>query len=179
MPPIGSLLLALALLVIVGLFILRPLLWAPAATLAAARPAADERETLEVEKEAILEQIRVLDFDHETGTVSQADYEQIRQELVAAAAAVLRELDALEPARAAAAGPDDFDEIEAAVAQHRRERAAADIEAAVAQRRARSQPVAVAGNGGSPAGSRAFCPQCGQAAEEGDRFCAYCGHQLD
>lgn len=177
MPPIGSLLLALALLVIVALYVLRPLLWAPVP--AADRPAPGKRESLETDKEAILEQIRTLDFDHETGTISQGDYEQIRQELVAAAAAVLRELDALEPARAAAAGPDDFDEIEAAVAQRRRERAAADIEAAVARRRGQSQPVAVAGNGGSPTGSRAFCPQCGQTAEEGDRFCAYCGHQLD
>jgi hypothetical protein len=179
MPPIGSLLLALALLVIVGLYVLRPLLWAPVATPAAARPAASKRETLEADKEAILEQIRVLDFDHETGTISQVDYERVRQELVAAAAAVLRELDAFEPAPVAAAGPDDFDDIEAAVAQRRRQRAAADIEAAVARRRAQSQPVAVAGNGGGPAGTRTYCPQCGQAAEKGDRFCAYCGHQLD
>jgi hypothetical protein len=170
----GSLLLALALLVIVGIYVLRPLLSAPAAP----RRAPGKREALESEKEAILAQIRTIDFDHETGTLLDEDYEQLRARLVAAAADVLRELDVLEPAAPTAAA--ELDEIEAAVAQRRRQRAAADIEAAVAQRRTRPQPeaVAVAGNGSSTAG-RLFCPQCGQAAVKGDRFCAYCGHQLD
>jgi hypothetical protein len=176
MPSPGSLLLALALLVIVGIYVLRPLLSASAP--AASRRAPGRRETLESEKEAILAQIRIIDFDHETGTLPDEDYEQLRARLVAAAANVLRERDALEPVAPAAAA--ELDEIEAAVAQRRRQRVGADIEAAVAQRRAQPQPeaVAVGGNGDSTS-SRLFCPQCGQAAVKGDRFCAYCGQQLD
>lgn len=190
MPSPGSLLLALALLVIVGIFVLRPLL-APAPAVTRRTPG--RREALESEKEALLARIRVLDFDHETGTLPDEDHARLRQRLVAAAANVLRELDALEAASpAASASPaataspapafsTEPDEIEVAISR-RRQRAAADIEAAIAQRRARPQPeaIAVAGAGnGSGAASRLFCPQCGQEAVRGDRFCAYCGRQLD
>lgn len=175
MPPIGSLLLALALLFIVGLFVLRPLL----RTQPAQRQAAvNARQALEAEKNALLAQIRNLDFDYETGTMLETEHQQLRQELVTAAAAVLQELDELEPV--APGTPGQVDEIEAAIAQRRSQRATVDIEAAVAQRRARPQTIASTGNGsGVVPAVLAFCPQCGKSTERGDRFCAYCGHQLD
>ncbi|MDT8305178.1 MAG: zinc ribbon domain-containing protein [Anaerolineae bacterium] len=173
MPSTGTLLVALALLIVVGLFILRPLLSSQPGR---RERAVNQREALEAEKEAILEQIRNLDFDYETGTILETEHRQLRQELVSAAAAILQELDTLAPAAPAAAAA--VDEIEAAVAQRRSQRASADIETAVAARRARTPAVAAAGNGSAEA-QLAFCPQCGQATERGDRFCAYCGHQLD
>lgn len=170
---------AFALLVVVGLYVLRPIFWAPQP--AARKRAVSQRAALEAEKEAILEQIRHLDFDFETGTILEAEHQLQRQQLVAAAAAVLQELDALAPAAPAAGG--EVDEIELAIAQRRSERAAVDIEAAVAARRARPQAVASparpSNGSGEQAAGRTFCPQCGQAIVSGDRFCAYCGHQLD
>lgn len=179
MPSTGTLLVALALLIVVGLYILRPLLWTQPTR---RKAAVSEREALEAEKGAILEQIRSLDFDYETGTILETEHQQLRQELVSAAAAILQKLDALEPAGPAPTAAAPIDEIEAAVAQRRSQQAAAGVEAAIAARRARTPAVALAGNGrgnGEPAPAPAFCPQCGQATQRGDRFCAYCGHQLD
>lgn len=185
MPPIGSLLLALALFLVVALFVVRPLLFAAPS---AAQIARSKREQLQAEKEQILAQIRALDFDFETDKMPEAEYQQARERLLAAAAALLQQIDSLAPAAGpeAAAG-NGVDEVEAAIAARRRQRVAADIEAAVAQRRAQTQSVAgrqpaaiVAGNGhGSERSGRAFCPQCGQPHDEGDRFCAYCGQKLD
>lgn len=183
MPSTGSLLLALALLVAVGLFVVRPLLFAPPSPAQVAR---SKREQLEAEKEQILAQIRALDFDFETGKMPEVEYRQSRERLLGEAAALLQQIDSLAPAGAAAPVETGADEIEAAIAARRRQRAAADIEAAVAQRRAQTQavtsrqPAAVAaGNGHGEVSSRAFCPQCGQPHDEGDRFCAYCGQKLD
>jgi len=184
MPPIGSLLLALALLVVVALVVVRPFLFAPPSSAQATR---SKREELEAEKEQLLAQIRTLDFDHETGKMPDAEYQQTRERLLVEAAALLQQIDSLEPASDARPEKAAVDEIEAAIAERRRQRAAADIEVAIAQRRAQSQGVAsreraavVAGNGhGGEAGGRAFCPQCGQPQDEGDRFCAFCGHKLD
>jgi acetoin utilization deacetylase AcuC-like enzyme len=177
MPSTGSLLLGLALLLLVGLFIVRPLFFSSATPVRAVR---SKREQLQAEKEAIVAQIRALDFDHETSKIPDAEYQQTRERLLAAAAAVLQQLDSLEPAGGGDA--DSADEIEAAIAQRRRQRVGADIEAAVAQRRARPQPaVAIAGNGHGAVqdSSAGFCPQCGQPHDSGDLFCAYCGQRLD
>ncbi|NLF64293.1 MAG: zinc ribbon domain-containing protein [Chloroflexi bacterium] len=184
MPPIGSLLLALALLVVVGLVVVRPFLFAPPSSAQLAR---SKRDRLEAEKEQILAQIRALDFDYETGKMPDAEYGQTRERLLVEAAALLQQIDSLEPVSDARTEDAGLDEIEAAIAERRKQRAAADIEAAIARRRAQSQPVAsrqraavVAGNGhGGEAGGPAFCPQCGQPHDEGDRFCAYCGAKLD
>lgn len=185
MPPIGILLLALALLVVVGLFVLRPFLFAPPSSAQIAR---GKREQLEAEKEQILTQIRALDFDHETGKIPEVEYQQTRERLLVEAAALLQQIDDLAPADEPRPGETGADEIEAAIAERRKQRAAADIEAAVAQRRTQSQGIAsrqraalvAAGNGhGGETAGRAFCPQCGQPHDESDRFCAYCGQKLD
>ncbi len=184
MPPIGSLLLALALLVVVALVVARPFLFAPPSPAQVTRSRGEE---LEAEKEQLLAQIRGLDFDHETGKIPDAEYQQTRERLLVEAAALLQQIDSLEPASKTRPEKAAVDEIEAAIGLRRRQRAAADIEAAIAQRRAQGQGVAsrqraavVAGNGhGGEAGGRAFCPQCGQPHDEGDRFCAYCGQNLE
>ena len=99
----GSLLIAIALLLIVGLFVARPFLLPspPPETVS-------ERERLEAEKEALLARIRALDFDVETGKQNNEEWEAEREFLMLKAADVLRQLDETEDTEAA---------IEAAIAK--------------------------------------------------------------
>jgi hypothetical protein len=103
---IGSILLGLALLIVVGLILSKPLLTAvPQST-----QSLDKRRQLELEKEAFLAEIHTLDFDHETGNIPPDVYELQRTQLKNEAAAVLREMDELP-----AAENDIQAQIEAAV----------------------------------------------------------------
>lgn len=184
---IGSILLGVALLVVVGIFVARPFL------MPAAGRQEDESESaaLAVQKEAILTEIRDLDFDHETGKVPDEAYESLRQQLLAEAALILKALDATQPA---GVGMNRDQDIESAIARMRRqpatteavsgEAAVDEIEAAVA--RLRKQEVPAAATNGQPAAGvktrkaatrqAGFCPQCGEARDGEDKFCAYCGH---
>lgn len=207
----GSLLLGIALLFIVGLVIVRPFL-SPSdreATFAHASAPVTMRQALEAQKDALLAQIRDLDFDHETGKVPDDKYRQRRAQLAAEAADIFRQLDEMAPAangagRVAPEASDDIigdEEIEAAVARLRKGPSAAgqpadaeaaetsaeaEIEAAIARLRNRPD-----GDGAqskaepTPAASQAaekasrFCPQCGEPHDPNDKFCAFCGHRLD
>jgi hypothetical protein len=150
----GSILLGLALLILIALFLARPLL---------ERPAGDERrrsssyQVLSARKEALLEQIRELDFDQETGKIPNELYQLQRAQLVSQAAALLQQLDevAIPAASRLAADVDG------------------QIEAAVARLRTRTSPAATSSNG-----SGGYCPQCGRATDASDKFCAACGHKL-
>lgn len=161
----GSFLLALALAMATALLVFRPVL---APRRAAPRPAS-RREQLEVQKAALLAEIRDLDFDQETEKVAPEAYSQRRAQLVTQAADILRQIDRL---------PGDNDSLDAR------------IEMAVALRRRTTvtpvethpAPMPAAGisaeNTPAPARVVNFCPQCGQRATPQDRFCAACGHQL-
>lgn len=142
----GSLLLGAALLLIVLLVIVRPFFDRAPATEAPLSP----RESLLVQKEALLDEIRALDFDLETGKLPPEVHAPERARRVANAAALLAQIDALP-------GPD------AAIV--------AAIEVAVAQRR-RPQPAATAGfcpqcGQAARAGDR-FCPYCGASLTTAD-----------
>lgn len=170
----GSILIGVALIILVGLFIAQPLLMPEERK---QRRSRSQRQMLLVQKEALLEEVRALEFDFDTGKIPPEVYEPQRAELVAAAAAVLQELDNLGastavpiPAPAAADSPAP-DAIEAAVAR-RRQSPVDDIEQAISRRR--SQPAtAVPTNGKAN-----FCPQCGRPVDASDKFCVACGHQL-
>lgn len=156
----GSILLATALLLLVGLYILRPLLipYYHRST------HMSERELLEHEKAGLLAHIRAVDFDFETGKIPAEEYERDRGRLLQEAAVVLRRLDHL---------PADQDvdaQIEAAIGRLRKRPAAAA--AVVAAAVAEMAPAAVA----EPADR--FCPQCGAAAAPDHLFCPKCGNQL-
>jgi hypothetical protein len=142
---IGSILLGLALLIVVGLFLARPLITAkPQSKAYFAR-----RQQLEEDKEAHLNQIRALDFDHETGKVPTEVYEQQRAQLLSETAAILKALDELP-----AANGDVNSQIEAAVAERRHQQAI------------------------SKNGQTGYCTQCGQPIDAGDKFCSRCGQPL-
>jgi hypothetical protein len=114
MMAIGSILLGLALLIVVALYLARPLLTAqPQAAISVTG-----RQQLEQEKESYLDEIRALDFDYETGTIPTDVYEQQRAQLLDDAAAVLKALDELPEA-----GDDAYSQIEEAVAVRRHQHA--------------------------------------------------------
>ncbi|HEX6384000.1 MAG TPA: zinc ribbon domain-containing protein [Anaerolineae bacterium] len=150
----GSILLGLALLILVALFLARPFLRRP---VAGERRRSASYQTLLARKEALLQQIRELDFDHETGKIPNELYQPQRMQLVSQAAALLQQLDEMAVKTGPAASPD----------------VDAQIEAAVARLRTRPSPAATASNG-----SGGYCPQCGRPTDAGDKFCAACGHKL-
>lgn len=163
----GSILLGIALFLLVALFLARPFLQGTegAARQKRRRMRQGRRARLQEEKEAILAEIRQLDFDHDTGKLPDEQHKVERAQLMAAAAEVLQQLDALSKTAPA----ETAESTEKAVDLDK------DIEAAIARRRRKgSAPKAApAQNGGIR-----FCPQCGRRVDAGDRFCATCGYNL-
>lgn len=156
---VGSILLGLSLLLLAALFVARPVL------MPAPRPnQPGKRQLLEAHKETLLEQIRSLDFDLETGKIAAESYQEQRDGLMNQAATTLQELDAL-----VNEVPADLDvQMEAAVARLRRSRP--------------EQPpssVAPLTKPNVPAGAERFCSQCGKSRDSQDKFCAYCGHKFN
>ncbi len=94
MLPIGTILLALALLLLFGLVIALPLFDRK-------RPAVkpmSQRDALQQERQDIVRAIREMDFDHRTNKINDEEYKRVRGEHVQRGAAVLRELSALDEA---------------------------------------------------------------------------------
>lgn len=162
---IGAILLGVALAVLVGLILARPLLQASREE----QGRLSQRQLLLAEKEAILAQIRDLDFDHDTGKMPDEIHQHQRAQLMNKAADILKQLEQLAgktplptvPAVDGAADDVDVD-IEAAVARLRQTR----------QGQIAPKPRLASTNGGG------FCPQCGSRFDAGDNFCVSCGHKL-
>ena len=64
------------------------------------RPRDDRRLELEEEKVALYRALRELEFDHDAGHLSDADYDGLRERYETRAAALITDLDALGPAPA-------------------------------------------------------------------------------
>ncbi len=154
---IGSLLLSLALLILVAAFVAQPLMDKRRHSNGPAP--ADE---LVARREAVLIELRDLDFDHGTGKVNDDDYAAQRARLVANGAEILRQLAALEPLSPARAGESGTDGSQG------RPDTDDDLEKMIAARRQVRKP--------APGGK--FCPHCGKPVHPGDKFCATCGHKI-
>jgi hypothetical protein len=180
---IGSLFLLLALLILVVMYIARPLL-EPQAVVHS--PDEDRREhkisTLLAERDRILNGLQELDFDHALGKIPEEDYPAQRESLLRRGAIVLQRLDELDQV---APEEDAEAHIEVAVAERRAVAASLDeaapaaepfpassdlddeVEAQLAARRRARQDK-----------SAGFCPQCGRPVQKSDRFCPKCGRPL-
>jgi hypothetical protein len=161
----GSILLGLALFIVVSLILLYPYMAAQR------QEVLSPYEQLDATKELLLSEIRILDFDHETGTIPTDVYEAQRQGLVAEAARIMQQLDTLPTSYAdkgKAIDLDADDEIEAAIAALRRNGSKQKGKVAV---KSKKKAVGVASNG-------RFCTECGQPVKSSDKFCAACGHRL-
>ena len=162
----GSILLGIALLILVGLFLARPLLQASQQE----QRRLSHRQALLAEKNALLDQIRDLDFDHETGKMPDEIHQRQRAQLMENAAAILQQLGQLD-GNAPPPGSAEID-VDAAHID-------AAIETAVAQMRrgkpTQVKPKQVRVTRSSQAG---FCPNCGQPFDADDNFCVSCGRKL-
>lgn len=173
-----TLIFVVALLILAGLYISRPLLVAHAGI---PKPMT-QRERLLAQKTSTMARIRDLDYDVETGKIPEAEHRRLREPLLAAAAGLLQQIDALDSrlekkitSRRVASGESRLKVANSPTRQPANLQTPIDneIEAAVARlRQSRDQA--------APAGSDQvrFCSQCGHAATAQDRFCAACGSKL-
>ena len=184
---IGSLFLVLALLLLVALFVSRPLFASENKTSPELSSERDHRLSfLMAERDRLLNALQELDFDYSLGKIPEADYPAQRLLLLQQGADVLRELDTLQEGVAS-------NDIEAR------------LEAAIAARRADARRAVASGNGVRPAVVAAsvaepdddlevmlsnrrrnrkdkaggFCPQCGSPVQKSDLFCPKCGNSLN
>jgi NADH pyrophosphatase NudC (nudix superfamily) len=168
----GSILLGAALVVLVGLFLARPFLLSSSQQ----RKRMTVQEALLAQKESLLAQIQILEFDFETGTVPEQDFNEQRKQLVDEAAAVLKKLDEVAVKRSTAGSTDMIDtEIEAAVTRLRQTPAPAP---ALHVPQPSSPDIQTASQPAPTIGRVKFCTQCGQSLDAGDRFCAHCGSKV-
>ena len=181
---IGSIFLVLGLLVLVVIFISRPLLEKRSV---AVTQEEQEVSALLAERDRLLNALQELDFDYSLGKIPEADYPEQRKVLIQRGVDVLRKLDELQ----VDAQPDDAEErIEAAIAARRADIAQVQLAGGNGGgARLKPAPLAVGQDDSLEAliatrrrerkeKSAGFCPQCGDPVQKSDRFCPKCGAKL-
>jgi cytochrome c-type biogenesis protein CcmI len=168
---IFAILIGLLILAAIAFYVSRPLMQSQRA----AKSGGADALSLEAQRESLYTQVRELDLDHATGKVNDEDYARLRADLVAQAAAVLKQLDGVVQQPSPAAVPAVQDDLEALIAARRKAQSTSapkavdsDVEAAIAARR----------KSATPAASELTCPQCGKPIGSDDAFCAKCGAAL-
>jgi hypothetical protein len=146
---IGSILIGLALVLVVGAYIGMPIL-----TKSGKAVTFEDRQLseLQAQRDRILNRVQELDMDYTMGKILEGDYKTERKGLMHKGAEVLKVIDTLvgtSPSQVVHKVPDD--EIEAAVARLR---------------------------GKSSALTAGYCPSCGAEVQHDDAFCTRCGTSL-
>lgn len=121
--------------------------------------------------------LKEIEFDRETGKLSDADYQQLRSRYAAEALAALTADEALP---GAAAGDDPEELITARLAQLRSAHATGMPPASFCQR-CGPRPEADAlfcSSCGTSLSLPSFCSSCGSALQPGSRFCSSCGTRI-
>ncbi len=165
---LGALLLLAAVVILVGLYV-----FTPYGERSARLVTQQEHDisALMAERDSILTALQELETDYLLGKIPEEDYPGQRAALVQAGVEVLKKLDALTGGETAAQTPEG--RMQAAAQTARAEAAAAaeeaedELEALIAKRRAQRRQR-----------SGGFCPQCGRAVLQKDKFCAHCGYVL-
>jgi len=204
---LGSIFLILALVLLVGWFVSRPLLeqGGPLAN-AGSRPEqgigpgtppagqvsdlSGEHSALLAERDRLLTALQELDFDHLLGKVPEEEYPLQRRALLVAGAQVLKRLDELggsafaePPAAQAEDGGQLLSDAQLeAMIQARRQalgRPQAEGQAARrASRPSRRERRPSRTAGKASQAQATFCPKCGKPVQGADRFCSHCGAAL-
>lgn len=173
---IGSIFLILGLLILVVLFVSRPLFETQRAESSYTSQREHQVSALMAERDRLLGAIEELDFDHVLGKIPEENYPSQRATLLRRGADVLRELDDLLPT------PDADkveDRLEAAIAARKATTAAHSAQRRVHtgsddpfeqmianRRRERNEK------------SAGFCPNCGGPLQRSDHFCPKCGTKI-
>lgn len=175
---IGSILLIVAILILVGIFISRPLM--EQSTISIGYPEQDI-STLLAERDQVVAKIHELDDDYNLGKVPTEVYPTQREALLQYGADILRRIDAYQVTHA---NENAQGRLEAAILAQRLAADSTqnsikkngnavppvpddDLEQKIASRRRLKQ-----GKAGG------FCPKCGKPVQEDDRFCPKCGATL-
>lgn len=180
---LGSVFLILALLLLVGLFIARPLFDQKSISFSQEEHVISG---LMAERDRIINALHELDFDFALQKIPEEDYPLQRAQLMQRGADVLRELDSLHADEKPTSVEDRLEEaIELRRADMARRQLSTartavpgvrspsgvggddDLEAMIANRRRVRQDKAAG-----------FCPQCGNPVQKMDRFCPKCGTSL-
>ena len=161
-----SLILVVIVAVLAFIYVAEPLR-KPSTTLRADED--DELVDLIQRKDAVLRNIKEVEFDYHTGKLSEADFDAYNQRMRQQAIGLIRQIEKRSPE---VAGLD------------------AELETLIASRRKTKTVVPSAINGASPAPAKPvdevvvedadviFCHECGTKAKASDKFCAQCGTAL-
>ncbi len=129
-------------------------------------PAKEENEQvleLASQRDSAYAAIKELEFEHEIGSLSDDDFQDLDQRYKTKAVTILKELDSADQ------GQPAEDELEAAIRRRRTAQRSGsldtELEAEIRERRA-----------GPQRGD--FCTQCGAKSQAGNRFCSACGAKL-
>jgi rubrerythrin len=176
---ISALLIIFALLVLVGLFVSRPLMEkrnkTTAATTTSTRGPDHHLSTLLAERDRVVNTLQELEFDHALGKVPEDDYARQRDTLLRHGAHVLMQID--ESHAAVTAGESSPEQIERTSAVTEKKGTSKEITSEVATideiemmlaEKRRKRSVKAAG----------FCSQCGGVLHKSDVFCPKCGAKL-
>ena len=187
---IGSIFLILALVLLIAMFVARPFFrqgFQDAAGVAPENQLEHRRSSLMAERDRILTALQELEFDYVLGKVPVEDYPEQRAVLLYNGAAVLRQLDEIQPGEQGA-GRSVEDRIEAAVAARRADAsvtkaspAGAVSEAGARQKAAGKdalEDLIAARKRQREEKSVGFCPGCGKPVQKSDKFCSRCGANL-
>jgi hypothetical protein len=176
----GSILLALGLLILVGLFVSRPLLERKSVAVS------EDEQTLSAllaERDRYLDALQELDFDHQLGKIPAEEYPVQRGDLLHRGAEVLKKIDAFR--RTAPAVSSVEDRLEAAIEARRADAATQLSGSGGSGRRSRVaghpddeiEAMIAARRRGRAEKAAGFCANCGQPLQKSDKFCARCGAQ--
>ena len=192
---IGSILIIFALVLLVGLYIAKPILEHQGKAVSQEE---HEYSSLLAERDRALTALQELDFDFNLGKIPEEDYPTQRALILQYGADILRKLDAYQPTSVSASPEKHLqaeERLEQTIAARRLEKsglnpglaeidgnspvkggngtgtvrvAAPDdqLEALIAERRRKRQ--------GKTAG---FCHQCGSPLQQSDHFCPRCGNK--
>ena len=175
---IGSIFLILALLILVGWFIGRPLFERKTVNQTHSSTASQqdhERSALLAERDRAINALHELDFDYTLGKIPEEDYPAQRSLMLQYGAEVLRKLDAVQEVTHVTSAED---RLESAIAARKATQTATttienapkpddQIETMIAMRR-RTQAEKASG----------FCHKCGGPVQKSDLFCPKCGTAL-
>jgi rubrerythrin len=182
---LGSILLVLAVLILIGMYLSRPFFEKQSISSAGISPQEEEkdhnRSSLLAERDRLLTALQELDFDNTLGKIPEEDYPEQRKLLMLQGVEILKKLDSMQ-------GKTAEDSVEAR------------LEAVIAARRAdgtRAALTRVPAVAGGPQHaddeieqlisarrqgrkelSSGFCPKCGKPVQKSDVFCPKCGKKL-
>lgn len=119
-----------------------------------------ELEELTARKSVLLQTLRDIESDYETGKLSEEDYENMKEEYERRAVRIMQKIDDL---RTGADVEEDLDALIEEALESSDEPASPDEPSPSQSDHDASVP----------------CPACGTAVEPRDRFCSQCGEPLD